>query len=174
MVCKYRLGVLGLAWLATCAGSACAAEADRASTLYEQTLGAETPDMAKMPEAIALWERLADRGDKKAMYYLSAAYFRGIPDLVAVDDKKGVGLLQKAAENGLPEAQFSLGWQYESGAKVARDPESAFRLYESAARQGYSLAVSRMIRVFSNGELGKSVDAKQAKYWQEKRNAPTR
>ena len=97
------------------------------------------------------------------MYYLSAAYFGGVPDLIKADDKAALSLLEKSAEKGSPEAQFSLGWQYESGAKVKADPERAFRLYESAARQGYSLAVSRLIRVFSNGELGKSPDAKQVK-----------
>jgi TPR repeat protein len=174
-VCRSRIGFVAIAWLAMCAG-VCAAdvEADRAAELYEQTFGADTPDMARMPEAIELWQKLAGQGDSKAMYYLSAAYFQGIPDLVEADDKMALSLLEKSAEEGLPEAQFSLGWQYEGGAKVERDPERAFRFYESAARQGYSLAVSRLIRVFSNGELGKSPDARQAKYLQQKRQAPAR
>lgn len=176
MVYRNRIGLVALAWLTMCAGAASAAdtEADQAAALYEQTFGAETPDMARMPEAIELWQKLAGKGDSKAMYYLSAAYFRGVPDIVQADDKAALSLLEKSAEQGLPEAQFSLGWQYESGAKVEIDPERAFRFYESAARQGYSLAVSRLIRVFSNGELGKSPDAKQATYWQQKRQAPAR
>jgi uncharacterized protein len=176
MAYRNRIGLVALAWLAMCAAVVRAAdtEADRATALYEQTFGAETPDMARMPEAIKLWQKLADQGNSKAMYYLSAAYFRGIPDLIEADDKAALSLLEKAAEKGLPEAQFSLGWQYEKGAKVGIDPERAFRFYESAARQGYSLAVSRLIRVFSYGELGKSPDAKQVKYWQQKRQAPAR
>lgn len=169
---RSRIGMVAAAWLLTCA-AVCAAnvESDRAAELYERTFGADTPDVESMPEAVELWKKLAGQGDSKAMYYLSAAYFNGVAGLVEADDKMALGLLEKAAENGLPEAQFSLGWQYESGTKVDRDPERAFRFYESAARQGYTLAMSRLIRVFSEGELGKPRDDERAKYWQQKRRA---
>lgn len=176
MVFRSRTCLVAITWLALCAGAACAtdAEKDRAAELYEQTFGADTPDVTRMPEALKLWRKLAGQGDAQATYYLSAAYFHGIPDLVEVDDAAALSLLENSATKGLPAAQFSLAWQCESGAKMKQDPERALMLYESAARQGYSLAISRLIRVFSNGELGRSPDPKQVEYWQQKRPAPAR
>lgn len=176
MACRNRTCLVVIAWLALCTGAACATdvEKDRAAALYEQTFGAETPDKARMQEAFSLWRKLAERGDAKAMYYLSAVYFQGIPGLVEVDDNTALSWLEKSAAKGLPEAQFNLAWQYENGMKIKQDSERALLLYENAAGQGYSLAISRLIRVFTNGELGKSPDPKQVEYWKQKRQAPAR
>lgn len=47
---------------------------------------------------------------------------------------------RRAAEQGYPRAQFSLGWCLEHGKGVARDREEAAKWYRAAAKQDYQEA----------------------------------
>ena len=53
------------------------------------------------------------------------------------DMKEAVKWYEKAAEQGLPEAQHALAGCYREGEGVAKDPAKAKALYEKAAKQGY-------------------------------------
>jgi len=163
------VSILG-AWLAASGALAVLADSrsDRAIELYEQTFGAETPDSTKAREALALWEELASE-DPRAVFYLSAAYARGAPGIFERDEARSLDLLMEAAEKGFPQAQFSLAWQYESGALMPRDWKKALALYEKAAGEGHVFAISRLIRVYSQGELGVLPDDAKANYWRARR-----
>lgn len=141
-----------------------------ATALYERTFGADTPEWGKLPEAFRLWTELADGGDAHAMYYLSSVYFRGISDLVEADSSRALDLLRKAAKADIPEAQFALAWQFESGAYLEADHKQAVRLYEQAANNGSLLAISILVRIYSNGELTQAVDDGKAKFWRDQLN----
>jgi TPR repeat protein len=141
----------------------------RSTALYEETLGAEAPAWEKMPEAFRLWTELAKAGDAEAKYYLSGVYFRGIPDLVAADSNVALALIEEAADSGFAEAQFALAWQLESGANTKANPSEALRRYEQAANNGFALAMSRLIRIYSSGELGQPVNEQKADVWRDRR-----
>lgn len=159
-----------LAVIALCCGLAVAADerSERATVLYEQTFGAAVPDPERISEALTLWRELAAE-DPKALYYLSAAYMQGAAGLLDRNEAHGITLLMEAAEKEVPEAQFALAWQYESGEGMTQDFLRALAQYENAAAQGYALAISRMIRVYSLGELGVSPNDAKADYWRRRR-----
>jgi TPR repeat protein len=153
------------------AASACSAtspdseKAARAAELYQQTFGAENPSEERMPEAFRLWSSLAEEGHPQSMYYLSGAYFDGIPNVVERDSAEALAMLRAAAERGVPQAQFDLAWQLESGMHTPPDLKAALKFYEQAASNGYALAISRLVRVYSQGELGQPRDLKRAEDW---------
>ena len=57
------------------------------------------------------------------------------------DDAKAANWYLKAAEQGLPEAQWNLGWMYESGKGVPFDEKEAMKWFHKAAIQGDALAL---------------------------------
>jgi len=57
---------------------------------------------------------------------------RGVPK----DEKKAVEWFQKAAEQGMPKAQFRLGMMYAQGRGVPQDRAKADEWYKKAADQG--------------------------------------
>jgi len=69
---------------------------------------------------------------------LAAMYATG--DGVAKSDERAVRLYRKAAEKGVAEAQFNLGFMYLLGEGVQKDPAEARRWLELSAGQGYDQA----------------------------------
>ena len=59
---------------------------------------------------------------------------------------------EKAAEQGYAEAQYSLGYIYETGRIVEQSYEKAMELYQKAASQGYASAKMKL------GELRRKID----------------
>lgn len=137
----------------------------RAESLYAATFGADAPDATKLDEAFEVWSELAHAGDARAHYFLSAAYFHGIRGHTAVDSKRAIEHLEAASEKGLPEAQFALAWQLEQGEYVVKNDRRALEMYGRAADAGYGLAMSRLVRVYTAGELGERPDASLADSW---------
>ncbi len=165
----YSKAGIGVVSLAVCfAGFAEDSRSERSTELYRQTFGARAADVRLIPEAVALWRELSAEQDPSAAYYLSAAYAQGAPGLLERDERRALELLAQAATGRLPEAQFALAWRHESGEGTARDWSRALTLYQDAATQGYALAISRLIRVYSQGELGQSPDTEKASYWRSK------
>jgi TPR repeat protein len=99
----------------------------------------------------------AAAGDAEALYYVSFFYF-GSNDF-AHDTSKGIQVVQAAADKGYAQAQFWMGWQHESGQHLPRDYEAALNWYRAAAESNSALAISRLERVYRNGELGVMPDA---------------
>jgi TPR repeat protein len=58
---------------------------------------------------------------------------------VEKDEKQAVEWFLEAAEQGLPEAQATLGWMYEHGRGVAKDEKKAAEWYRKA-EEGHSRA----------------------------------
>ena len=67
--------------------------------------------------------------------------------------------IRKAAEQGLAEAQYKLGFQYDQGEGVPKDHEQAIVWYQKAAYQGNSRAIE-LLGYKSLMESGKAVPVK--------------
>ena len=68
------------------------------------------------------------------------------------------------AEAGIPEAQFNLGFMYDSGEGVPQDYAEAVRFYRLAAEQGYASAQLNLGFMYDNGR-GVPQDYVQAHMW---------
>jgi len=110
----------------------------------------------------------AATGDAEALYFVSFFYF-GSNDF-AHDPTKGVQAVLAAADKGYAQAQFWMGWQYESGGHLPRDYKAALNSYRAAAESDHALAISRLERVYRNGELGVRPNAAVADAYAKKRS----
>ena len=73
-------------------------------------------------------------------------------------------LYRKAADQGLPGAEYNLGVMFDNGNGVPRDSEEALRWYNKAAEQGYSLAQYNLGNLYLNGN-GVARDGVEALKW---------
>ena len=71
---------------------------------------------------------------------------------------------RKAAEQGLAQAQFSLGNRYSEGTGVPKNHAEAAKWYQRAAKQGYAKAQYNLGNMYFNGE-GVSVNSIKAYMW---------
>jgi TPR repeat protein len=94
--------------------------------------GVELWHAGKQADAIALWQPLAEQGDKDAMLYIAYAYRTG--QGVARNDDLAFDWYRRAAEAGVPEAQIELSLMYELGIGTAPDPGEAGGWYSMATR----------------------------------------
>ena len=73
-----------------------------------------------------------------------ALYERGMDAITGVgssrNDTLGIDFFRRSAALGYGPAQIALGYYYESGSSIARDPGQALDLYRKAAQQGDPLA----------------------------------
>lgn len=113
-------------------------------------------------QAYDIWQRLSDKGDLKATYYLSLLYAQGKG--VERDMFKAMNLLIAAAEGGSSAAQFSLGSHYQQGRWVERDESQAARWWLAAAEQGNVQAQHNLAGLYLTGR-GVKKDESQARYW---------
>lgn len=108
------------------------------------------------PDSVAAARRLcstaSQAGDAIATYHL------GLLDLgpAGWHQEQATPLIREAAEAGVPEAQYWLAWQLDSGPLLPNDPAEARRWYEAAAAQSHRLALLRLAEVYEHGELGAS------------------
>jgi len=116
------------------------------------------PDRDLLPDIQNLCEGQAKGGDPDALYQLSLLYL----GLVDWQPDKAIPMMRSAAESGVPEAQYWLAWQYESGPLLENDPQLALRWYLRAGEQEHRLALDRLADVYGRGELGMPADARQA------------
>src|SRR3546814_12154532 len=99
-----------------------------------------------LDQPAAWYERASAGGHHRAMFRLARLLLDGEP--TPTDDPgRAVKLLQTAAEAGVPGAQNDLGWSYETGKGVARDPSLAARWYMRAAASGDGKRVGKGKRV---------------------------
>ncbi len=116
------------------------------------------PDRALLPDIQSLCEQQAGAGDPDALYQLSLLHL-GLSDW---QPDKAIPMIQRAAGRGVPEAQYWLAWQHESGPLLDNDAELALHWYQQAAEQEHRLALDRLASVYANGELGVAANVKQA------------
>jgi len=116
------------------------------------------PDRALLPDILRLCEGQANGGDPDALYQLSLLYL-GLFDW---QPERAIPMIRSAAHSGVPEAQYWLAWQHESGPLLENDAEIALYWYLKAGKQEHRLALGRLANVYANGEMGEGVDAKKA------------
>ena len=61
------------------------------------------------------------------------------------DNNRAIYWLEKAAHQGLPQAQYEYGNFFKAGVGVNQDMDKAFYWWERAARQGYEKAAQALL-----------------------------
>lgn len=95
----------------------------------------------------------AEQGHPQAQMALCAWYMVGVEGMMEKDEAEAYEWARKAAEQGLPKAQYTLGYFTEMGIGCRRDPLEANVWYVRAADQGEERAKHRIsaIRAASSG-----------------------
>jgi TPR repeat protein len=88
------------------------------------------------------------------------AFGNGVPQ----DYGKAAEFFQKAASQGLPDAQYNLGALYERGLGVPKDPVRAVAWYRFAAKQSHAAAELSLGLAYANGD-GVAQDYGEAARW---------
>lgn len=101
-------------------------------------------------KAFELFSRSAKYGNPVAQFNLAKMYKSGINGFIEKDIDASIRMYQKAAIQGLAEAQFDLALIYLNGdVNVPVNKERAIQLFEKAADQDYEEAKLYLDRLFS-------------------------
>ena len=125
--------------------------------------GAAAYNRGDFATAKGLWLPLAEHGDAKAQTGLALMYFLG--QGVSMNLAAALDWCSKAADRGLPSAQYLLGQIYQH----PWDPEicdlgAAFKWYSKAADQGYADAQDELGGMYEFG-FGVRPDYREAEKW---------
>jgi len=85
--------------------------------------------------------QLAEQGNSQAQAKLASLYLLG-RDGVEKDEKLAATWMQKAANQGLVDAQVVMGALYDRGIGVDADRDKATQWYEKAAAQGHGTSLA--------------------------------
>ncbi len=102
----------------------------------------------------------AETGDTRSL--LGLAYVRLNPADSRYNLSEAVSYMQRAAEAGMPDAQFELAKMYEQGIGVTADPVRALELYNASAAQDFPDALNDLGFLHYNGGLGLTADPVKA------------
>ena len=108
-----------------------------------------------------LRQRVVD-GDSRTAYELGRCYMNGIG--VAQNYENAATWYRRAAERGLPDANFMMGYLYEHGKGVGRDYKQAVTYYMAAAKQGHATAQNNLASMYEHGE-GVAKNIREAAEW---------
>ncbi|WP_229427841.1 tetratricopeptide repeat protein [Methylomonas albis] len=86
-------------------------------------------------------KELAAAGDAQAQAKLASAYLLG-RDGIEKDEQKAAEWMEKAAKQGLLDAQVVMGAMYDRGMGVVSDRDKATEWYEKAAKQGHATSLA--------------------------------
>jgi len=114
--------------------------------LYE---GGVLPDRGAA-DAVPFYEIAASAGVAEAQLALGTLLTDGAPGLEP-DPTRGAYWYRKAAAQGIPQAEFELGWAFENGLGVPRDPITAARWYSRAIAAGDINAINNLGYLYANG-----------------------
>lgn len=74
-------------------------------------------------------------------------------------------IFKALAEEGRSEAQFFVGFMYDTGDDIAKDPTQAVIWYQMAADQGHAMALNNLAALYLNGRgVGRDTDRAVALY----------
>jgi TPR repeat protein len=132
--CKRLIALVGVVAFATAV--AVAAERDNAAEAVTNLEAYAEYKMGNYDKAREIWEGLAAKGNTTALINLANLFQQG--QGVTEDQKKGIVLIEKAAELGDARAQYELGIAYEKGGVVNRDIDKAASWLKKSAEQNYS------------------------------------
>ena len=107
-------------------------------------------------------EQRASRGDAEAAILLGEVHHHG--RIVARDDAAATAWFTRAADTGVPLAQYWLARKHDLGDALSRDQAIAADLYRRAAEQGYANAQNRLGELYARG-LGVDQDFGEALRW---------
>lgn len=140
---------------------------DRLALLYllQDGTEVENDDTKNSIKTVQLFQRVADKGNPKAMYVLSLLYQNGF--YVKTDNDKAIEYLKKSAALNYPEAEYSLAYLYLAGISVEKDYKKGVELMTKAASNGYPDAQNNIGMLYLKGEIVPK-DLKRAKSWLER------
>ena len=95
-----------------------------------------------------------------ADYYLALIEKNGLAD--AANPERALAALTRAANAGVPHAQFLLAQAYLEGQGVVRDEAKALQLIHLAAEQEYPHALQFLAQAYARGDHGLPRDERQA------------
>lgn len=101
-------------------------------------------------DAVPFYEIAGAAGVAEAQLALGALLTDGAPGLEP-DPVRGARWFRKAAAQGIPQAEFELGWAFENGLGVPRDPITAARWYKRAIDAGDINAINNLGYLYANG-----------------------
>lgn len=154
---------LAAALLLLLAASLPPARAGECRAALRPLLLAAAPGAAALADARALCRAEADAGDADSLYQL-ALFHLGLAG--EWQPETAIPLVREAATAGVPEAQYWLAWQHESGGILPHDEPAALGWYRRAADADHRLAHARLARAYAAGELGLPRDASKAVEYQ--------
>ena len=135
----------------------------RSDTLQDAAAAIHRKDY---PTAVRLLEPLARNGDPLAQTRLGTLYYHGHG--VRESDELALQWFERAARQGLAEAQFNLGNMYAYGLVRLPDNQDGQRIaaqwYFEAARQGHADAQYSLGILFLTGS-GVTQSAREARKW---------
>ncbi len=112
-------------------------------------LGGLTLALHAAPEVRDPLREKAAAGDAEAAFFLGNEYFYG--EHRPANYTLAAYWFQKAAEKGIPEAQFNYASCLETGHGVKADPAAAFAWYKKSADQQFEPAMFRIARFYAAG-----------------------
>ena len=102
------------------------------------------------PTAFRILSQLANEGNAQGQFDLGLLYFNGLG--VPKNDVEAVNWCRKAAEQGLAEAQASLGAIYQKAlGGVLKNDVEAVKWYRKAAEQGDAYAQADLAAMYYEG-----------------------
>jgi hypothetical protein len=105
----------------------------------------------------------AQNGDPEAQYLIGMNYFEGLNGF-ALDQAKALEWIKKAADGGLDNAQYSMGYFYSEGKILPPDEKEATVWFWRAANQGHAEATYRVGVQYFDGK-GITKDLIKAYAW---------
>lgn len=149
----------GSATLLLCLLPAAAGYAGECRDLLRPLLLQASPPADVVAAVREICKRESRDGDPDATYQL-ALFSLGLAGVW--QPAEAIPLIRTAAGQGVPEAQYWLAWQAESGPELPDDPEVALYWYEQAALGRHRLALERLAVAYEQGELGVTADTRKA------------
>ena len=102
---------------------------------------------------------MAETGDVKSQFELSAAYVRG--DGVSVNKTEALKWCRRAAEQGYAAAEYILGIAYSDGDGVPQDYIKAYKWFYLAAAQDFAPAIPRRDKLAASMLASQIADARE-------------
>ena len=124
--------------------------------------GREALQAGNVEQAIAIWQPLAEAGDRDAQHAIGMVFEYGHG--TAPNDRAAIAWYQKAAEQDLPAAQYRLGVLHDNGWGTPRNAARAVYWYSRAAELGHAFAQHDLAFMYFNG-TGVAPDRVQAYKW---------
>lgn len=151
-------------WVTVCAaalGVQAAPKNGKNQAIYSQAI--EAVQQNNHAKAFALLKPLAIKGDATAQNNIAVLYEEGLG--VAKNEAEAFQWYEKAAKQGLAEAQFMAGLYHAEGrGGLPQNYRQAFVWYQKAAKKGHAEAQNNLAMRYASG-TGVKQNIAKAKYW---------